>query len=280
VGAQIHHLNCGTLCPFGKRMLSGEGSLLAKGELVCHVLLVEGSDELTLVDTGFGSGDIANPRRLGRPFLATVRPELEAAETAAAQLPALGFSPSDVRQIVVTHLDLDHAGGLGDFPDAEVHVFAPEHAAAMEPSLRERPRYIGAHWAHGPKWATHEVDGDEWMGFEAVRLLPGAEPEVLMIPLIGHSRGHTGIAVRRGEDWLLHAGDAFFHHGDIEIPRRCPPGLRGFQNAAQWNGKLRHQNRERLAELARDHAGEVHLVCSHDPTMLASAQAAAVAPAG
>ena len=44
---------------------------------------------------------------------------------------ALGLDPRDVRHIVVTHLDLDHAGGLADFPDAKVHLHAREHAAAM-----------------------------------------------------------------------------------------------------------------------------------------------------
>jgi len=51
-----------------------------------------------------------------------------------------------------------------------VHVFAPELAAATSPSLSERSRYIGAHWAHGPSWVEHEVDGDSWLGFDRVRL--------------------------------------------------------------------------------------------------------------
>ena len=33
-----------------------------------------------------------------------------------------GFRREDVRHILVTHLDFDHAGGLPDFPDAVVHV--------------------------------------------------------------------------------------------------------------------------------------------------------------
>ncbi len=34
----------------------------------------------------------------------------------------LGYSINDVRHIILTHLDLDHAGGLHDFPNAAVHV--------------------------------------------------------------------------------------------------------------------------------------------------------------
>ncbi len=46
-----------------------------------------------------------------------------------------------MRHIVLTHLDVDHAGGLPDFPDARVHVFAREHETMLDPPRRERRRY-------------------------------------------------------------------------------------------------------------------------------------------
>jgi glyoxylase-like metal-dependent hydrolase (beta-lactamase superfamily II) len=268
---RIHHLNCGTMCPFGQRLLAGSGSLVGTAELVCHVLLVEAPDGLVLVDTGFGTGDVEHPGRLGRVFNTAVRPRLEEGETALAQVRALGFQPSDVRHIVLTHLDLDHAGGLGDFPDAEVHVFAAEHQAWLQPTMRERARHVAAQFAHGPRWTVHDVDGDEWLGFESVRVLPG-DGEVLMIPLPGHTRGHTAIALRRDEGWLLHCGDAYFFTGEIETPPRCPPGLRAFQALTNVDGRLRTANQERLRELARRHGGDVRMFCSHDPTDLARAR--------
>jgi glyoxylase-like metal-dependent hydrolase (beta-lactamase superfamily II) len=261
----IHHLNCGTMCPHGALLLTGEGGLLESARLVCHCLLVEGAEGLVLLDTGFGSEDIRSPRRLGLAFRGLVRPRLDAAETAAAQISALGFAPGDVRHILTTHLDLDHAGGLSDFPDADVHVFATELQAAMHPSLRERTRYISAQWAHGPRWVEHGVEGEKWFGFDSVRVLPGSDGEILMIPLPGHTRGHTGIAVRRGEGWLLHCGDAYFHHGEVQTPPHCPPGLSAFQMLNQVDGRTRRENRERLRELAARHGDQVELICSHDP---------------
>jgi glyoxylase-like metal-dependent hydrolase (beta-lactamase superfamily II) len=47
-------------------------------------------------------------------------------ETAVRQIEELGFGAADVRHIVLTHFDLDHIGGLADFPDAEVHLTAGE----------------------------------------------------------------------------------------------------------------------------------------------------------
>jgi glyoxylase-like metal-dependent hydrolase (beta-lactamase superfamily II) len=227
-----------------------------------------------LVDTGFGTGDVRSPKQLTRMFTTLTRPRLELGETAVSQIRELGFDPGDVRHIVLTHLDIDHAGGLPDFPGAKVHVFAPEYQAMRDPPRRERRRYrIGApHWAHGPDWVTHDVAGDDWLGFESVRVLPGAEAEILLIPLVGHSLGHTGVAVHRNDGWLLHCGDAYFDRDEVKTPPRCTPGLRVFQSLVQANGELRHQNQERLGELARGRESEVELVCSHDPRDLEPAR--------
>jgi glyoxylase-like metal-dependent hydrolase (beta-lactamase superfamily II) len=259
------------MCPRGARLLSGQGGLLAEVRIVAHCLLIEAADGLVLVDTGFGSADVADPGRLGRPFGAIVRPRMDIAETALRQVKGLGFDPGDVRHILITHLDLDHAGGLADFPDAEVHVFAPELAAAKSPTRREAARYVKAQWAHGPNWVEHEVDGDSWFGFERVRVLPGVDGDVAMVPLQGHTRGHTGIALREGERWLLHCGDAFFSHGEVQTPPSAPPGLRLYQTLTGVDDKRRRHNQERLRELARSHGDEVRLICSHDPALLDAA---------
>ena len=277
--ARIHHLNCGTLCPFGGSLFGGDGGPLTKARLICHVLLIEGDDGLVLVDTGFGADDARTPRQVAAFFRIGMRPRLELGEAAVSQVQALGFDPSDVRHIVLTHADIDHGGGLPDFPGAEVHIFGDEHRALTNPPLRERVRYAIAapHVAHGPKWATHELAGDQWLGFDSVHVLPTGDDDVLMIPLAGHSLGHTGIAVKRSDGWLLHCGDAYFHRGEVQRPPSCPPGLKAFQAAVQANGKLRRENQERLRELAAAHGDQVQLICSHDPVLLERAQAAAQA---
>ena len=109
------------------------------------------------------------------------------------------------------------------------------------------------------------------MGFECVRDLPGLGPDVLVVPLPGHTRGHCAIAVRTHTGWLLHCGDAYFFHGEMDpAGRRCTPGLDLFQRVVQVDGEARRTNQERLRELARDKSAEVRVFCAHDPTEFAS----------
>lgn len=268
---RIHHLNCGSMCPIGKRLINGEGGWLASAHMCCHCLLIEGRNGLILVDTGLGTGDVTHPRRLGMPFVNVVRPRLLMQETAIHQIRDLGLDPRDVQHIVPTHLDLDHAGGLSDFPGAQVHVYKTELDAALaRSSFRERDRYIPAQWAHGPKWSPREATGESWFGFDAVRALPGTDEEVLLVPLTGHTRGHCGVAVRTDRGWLLHCGDAYFFRGEMEAEPHCPIGLSLFQSLLQMHGPSRIANQRRLRELHQAHSDEVTLFCAHDSVELSN----------
>ena len=99
---RIHHLNTGTMCPIGQRLVNGTGSIFRRARMVCHCLLVETHDGLALVDTGIGLGDIADPPRLGRRWLRQTTPRLDPAETAVRQVRALGYSVGDVRHIPIS----------------------------------------------------------------------------------------------------------------------------------------------------------------------------------
>ena len=132
------------MCPVGASLIGGA--------MCCHCLLIESGDGLILVDSGLGVEDIGDPKRLGRLFRAAARPRLRIAKTALRQVADLGFSVADVRHIVPTHLDLDHAGGLADFPAATVHVFGAELRAAKDPTWRERLRYRPAQLSAVANW--------------------------------------------------------------------------------------------------------------------------------
>jgi glyoxylase-like metal-dependent hydrolase (beta-lactamase superfamily II) len=253
------------MCPVGARLVGGQ--------MCCPCLLIEGEDGLILVDSGLGVEDVSDPARLGWLFRAATRPRVRVAETALRHVADLGFRVSELRHIVPTHLDLDHAGGLADFPAATVHVFGAELRATKDPTLRERSRYRPVQLSAVANWALVEPGGDEWFGFDSVRALPGGRDEVLLIPLPGHSRGHCGVAVSTPEGWLLHCGDAYFHHAEVApAGGRAPIGFRLFESLVNADRSARLANQKRLRALAQSHGGEVRLICSHDPADLAAFQ--------
>jgi len=255
---KVHHLNCGTM-------------RVPTSAVVAHVLLIETSNGLVLVDSGYGLDDIADPaRRLG-PVRHLIRPALDPAETAARQVERLGFRREDVRHIILTHLDLDHTGGLSDFPQAQVHITTAEATGAIRsPSPRERMRYRPAQWAHHPKIVEHNPAGDKWRGFAAAEQLDTIAPGIVLIALPGHTRGHAAVAVDTVNRWLLHAGDAFYHHGTLDGHSRVPAVLRAGETLVAFDLKKVRDNHARLAELYRRADPALAIICSHDPALYES----------
>ncbi len=250
----IRHLNCASFHP------------ALVGTMVAHVMLVERPDGLLLVDSGFGLDDIRHSHRLGRAFKVAMRPALREDETAVRQVEALGFAADDVTDIVLTHMDLDHAGGVGDFPRAKVHVYEAELEAARNPRGMEHGRYVKAQWQDAD-FVTHAVAGDDWFGFGSVSALGD---DVVLVPLVGHSRGHAMVAVKDGDGWQVHAGDSYFHTGDMTQPPSTPRTLRVVQKILAQDNPTRVANAERLRELV--HAGHegMQVFSAHDPSEYAA----------
>lgn len=259
---KIHHLSCGTMRPAGGRLLNRSPALV-----LTHCLLLETPIGPILVDTGVGLEDMADPRRLG-PMRHILNLERKASDTAYQQVRRLGIKPEEVAHIIITHLDLDHAGGLPDFPSATIHLHEREFRAAMKPgSLREKERYRNCHWAHSPNWETHRERREmAWFGLDGVRPIAELADELVLLPLPGHTRGHAAVAVKGPEGWLLHAGDTYYHHGEMEARPWCSPGFRLFQRLLSHldYGKAMAQQRKVHALV---HGGEitVRVLCAHDP---------------
>jgi glyoxylase-like metal-dependent hydrolase (beta-lactamase superfamily II) len=243
-------------------------SMLQRGHLTCHCLLIETPSTLILADTGFGLRDVQNPKsRLSKFFLGLVDPDLREEMTAIRQVEKLGFNPHDVRHILMTHLDFDHAGGLDDFPTAQVHMLQAERSyAETQKTWLDRQRFRPQQWNYRHQWRAYTADeGENWFGFNRVRLLQDLPPEIALIPLEGHTFGHAGIAVQNHDGWKLLAGDAYFFYKEMNyFKSHCTLGLRFYQWMMEKDRKLRLQNQKRLRELAHRHQNEITIFCSHD----------------
>lgn len=258
---RVHHLSCGSFHPPFARLVDGRGGFFERASYVIHCLLLELPEGLVLVDTGLGAADMAAPlARLG-PGMAWGGGATRGT-TALEHIRRLGYSAGDVRHIVMTHLDKDHAGGLADFPQATVHIHPAELAAATRRrGLVERQRYSPAHIAHGPHWQPLDAaQTAECCGLPALRIA-GLPECILALPLPGHSAGHCGVAIHDGVRWLVHCGDAVYHRAWLDGKR---PGfvIQTVESMLQSSGPLRRASRERVRQLVMD--GVATVFCSHD----------------
>jgi glyoxylase-like metal-dependent hydrolase (beta-lactamase superfamily II) len=87
--------------------------------------------------------------------------------------------------------------------------------------------------------------------------------EVVLVPLLGHTLGHAGVAVNRGDRWLLQAGDAYFDHREMDAQPACTPGLRLYQRLMEKDRTARLTNQARLREFRAGHP-DIDILCSHD----------------
>lgn len=277
---KVHHLDCGTMCPCSGFVPK---SFLPQ-KIVCHCFLIETNNGLVLIDTGLGQKDINNSK-LG-PMSKILGVNTSKAVSAIEHVIGLGFSPKDVTHIIPTHLDFDHAGGIVDFPRAKVHISRNEFNAAFnfnsnsnsKPNTNffiNKQRYKNLHNNTFTKWQVFdEFDGESWFGFKSVRDIKGLPPEILLIPLFGHSDGQVGVALYRNGKWLLHCGDAYYDRREIIRNGKVPLGWKAFEKVVNSDYDLAMKNQNRLSELYLQNENEIDLVCAHDAQELIKCQMA------
>jgi glyoxylase-like metal-dependent hydrolase (beta-lactamase superfamily II) len=243
--ANIYHLNSGTFSlPFSAH----------KG--VTHVLLVKTNQGWVLIDSGFGLKDFTAPDWVTRIFMRIMAIDPDPMLSMINQVQSMGIQPKDVSHIIFTHLHLDHAGGLTDFPWVTAHVYQREWVAAKKREGLLGLGYQKHQWKNHQHWQFYGKPDGDWFGFPAITL-PGFDPAICLIPLPGHTAGHCMVAIQTETGWLLQSGSAVFPF-DFEqiIKTKILPRwlLRLF-----WGN-----NRWRLNQLIRDHGHQIEIVTGHD----------------
>jgi len=256
--------------PYVSHWVHGIGTLSKRPPLVTHCLLVETEDGLMLVDTGYGTQDYIHPSLSVYLFNAVSRCKNDLKETAIHQVRELGYNPEDVRHIAITHMHLDHVGGLPDFPHAKIHIFGEEYRGITQPrTLEEKYVCRREHWAHGPDWVVHELQGEQWFGFDCTNPVKMGETEFFFVPLPGHTRGLSAVTLRTPDGWLMHCGDAYVHYGEVNPDGPIyPPKYKitiFFMGLMTKAFRVLGGHPPRLRQLLREHGDEVQIFCTHDP---------------
>jgi glyoxylase-like metal-dependent hydrolase (beta-lactamase superfamily II) len=167
--------------------------------LTAHVILINAARSWGLIDSGFGHHLTDRQKR---------NYALERNTQIDAQLADLGLSHASIDWVVLSHLHLDHAGGviganaLPAFPKARIWVQALEAREARDASNRAHGMYTGSSFDQlAALGLVNEVDGEADVIPDTVRVhLTG-----------GHSRGHQATVVSGSE------GSALLHLGDLLV---------------------------------------------------------------
>ncbi len=216
-----------------------------------------------LVDTGLhpsiasgGSenfGGLAN--RFGRPTLAP-------GEDVASQLRAKGIEPRQVPVVVMTHLHLDHASAMSEFPDSTFVFSAAEWREAAHGSKPSLNGYRRAHFDLAFEYRTVDFDGDAIDSYatfgRTFDLFGDGSVRLAFTP--GHTAGHCSLVCRLSRSDFVIGGDAFYMLGQLEEREPLPP--RPFDA---------HMLRRSLQELRlfRTQFPEATITPGHDPDFYA-----------
>ena len=187
--------------------------------------------------------------------------------TAARQIERLGFRAADVRHIVLTHLDFDHAGGLDDFPRAAVHMLAAERDYALQQKTwMDRQRFRPQQWS-----TQRELEGlraERRRTLVRLRLRARARRRGRRRADGPAPGAHVRSCGRRGPQGRALA--AARRRRLLLSPRDGPRAplvharLARLPDHAREGSQARLANQRRLRELRAAHASEVDVFSGHD----------------
>jgi len=209
-----------------------------------NVVVVRSGKQTILIDAGLGSDPDLNLPRAGQLL---------------KRLEAAGIDLASVTDVVLTHMHMDHIGGL--LVDGVKDRLRPDlriHVAAAEVAFWESPDFTHVNMPPGfpdalrsaAKRFANEYQSQLRMFDKEQEVAPG----VVVHRTGGHTPGHSVVRLASGGDRLTFAGDAVFAVGFEH-----PDWYNGFEHDPEEAARVRDQL---LTELAA--SGEL-LVATHLP---------------
>lgn len=166
-----------------------------------------------LVDTGLHPSTAErlteNFGRVNAYFFRTLRTSPD--RSVPAQLTAKGIDPQKVRLILMTHLHVDHASAMSEFPEATFLCTDAEWQAATAP-LGVWSGYVRRQLPDPSRVRTIDFDthpSEPHPPFERSIDLFG-DGSVRLLSTSGHTKGHMSVLVRLSDREALLIGDAVY----------------------------------------------------------------------
>jgi N-acyl homoserine lactone hydrolase len=178
-----------------------------------------------LIDTGLHPSVAVKPvESFGRVSVRAFRGlTMDPKQALPDQLRERSIDPRGVSTVLMTHLHVDHASGISEFPDATFVVSRSEWAAAT--SQGGLHGYVTRQFDHAFDYRLLDFDGAEansFSGFARAFDVFG-DGSVRAVYTPGHTLGHTSYVVRTRRGEVLVAGDAIYLRRSLDddhVPHR------------------------------------------------------------
>jgi len=258
---KLYTFTAGYSLVIGRLMRKDQPLKFIRMPMVCFLL--ERSEGLILVDTGLGTTTVRNPAEFPGIFYTMVLSfRIREGEEAISRVKSLGYHATDVKHIILTHLHMDHVGGLSDFPDAEVHITRQGYATMNGQADKFMSFFHSGAFKHSPKWQIHELNEKPFLGFPQSLDLFG-DGNVVIVGTPGHTAGHIGVAITLKNETFLHLGDAALFNDQFRNPSIVAIGTKIFRWKANSTPMKESDSQKQLAAACENVMG-LHTICSHD----------------
>lgn len=214
-----------------------------------------------VIDAPFGHEGPANVGEVFGSFLRGAGQKFRREWAIVPRVEQLGFRPSEVDDILVTHLHWDHTGGMKALAHANFWMDRTEwdHANSFTPSEALRQGYVPSDYrALGPRVRRLELNDEVHLegGFDVF-----GDGSVQAVPLRGHSPGHTGYRFHLTDGRkIFFVGDAVFSITQITEGREL--GI--FPRLVASDLDAARLTIARLRDFHRTVGGDQVLVSAHD----------------
>ncbi|HZA58032.1 MAG TPA: N-acyl homoserine lactonase family protein [Solirubrobacterales bacterium] len=184
--------------------LAGYGALLGRADDEAYLdvpvpayLVRHPTAGALLVDTGLHPSIASDPsHNLGRRAAGFY--SLEHGRDVTSQLRERGLGPGDIEVVVLTHLHIDHASAISEFPESTFVLSGPEWEAATGARIPLLGGYRRAHFDHAVDYRTVDFDGDGIESYgsfgRTFDLFGDGSVRLAFTP--GHSAGHCSVLLR------------------------------------------------------------------------------------